>query len=42
MNAIQRAQQAAIAAARQARAEYRNGRVAPTAGIAPGLSLIHI
>ena len=38
MNAIQRAQQAAIAAARQARAEYRNGRVAPTAGIAPGMT----
>ena len=54
MNALHRAQQAAIAAARQARSEYRNGRVAPTAGIAPGmtqanlialprdLSLIHI
>ncbi|WAJ38235.1 putative hydro-lyase [Pseudomonas sp. GOM7] len=38
MNAIQRAQQAAIVAARQARAEYRNGRVAPTAGIAPGMT----
>lgn len=38
MNAIQRAQQAAIAAAREARIRYRNGLVTPSAGVAPGMT----
>ena len=38
MNAIQRAQQAAIAAAREARIRYRNVLVTPSAGVAPGMT----
>lgn len=38
MNALDRARQAAIAAAREARETYRGGLVAPTAGIAPGMT----
>lgn len=38
MSALEQARQAAIAAARDARAAYRGGRVSPTAGIAPGLT----
>ncbi|GGK02005.1 putative hydro-lyase [Pseudomonas matsuisoli] len=38
MNALQIARQAAITAAREARTCYRNGLVAPSAGIAPGMT----
>lgn len=38
MNAIERAKRQAIAAAREARGRYREGLVAPTAGIAPGMT----
>lgn len=38
LNPLQQAQQAAIAAARAARAQYRAGKVAPTAGVAPGMT----
>ena len=38
VNAIQQARSDAVAAARQARAEYRAGSVRPTAGVAPGMT----
>src|SRR3546814_13096978 len=38
MRAFDLARQVAIAAARDARTTYRNGLVAPTAGIAPGMT----
>ncbi|MBA1200697.1 putative hydro-lyase [Pseudomonas capeferrum] len=38
MNALEHARQTAIAAARQARAQYRGGQINPTAGIAPGMT----
>jgi uncharacterized protein YcsI (UPF0317 family) len=38
MNALERARQDAIDAAREARAAYRAGLIAPSAGIAPGMT----
>lgn len=38
MNPLKAAQDAAIAAAREARARYRDGLVAPSAGVAPGMT----
>ena len=38
MNPIEAKHQAAVAAAQAARADYRAGKVAPTAGIAPGMT----
>ncbi|MDT3722716.1 putative hydro-lyase [Pseudomonas oryzihabitans] len=38
MNPLQAAQNAAIDAAREARARYRDGLVAPSAGVAPGMT----
>nr|WP_314571378.1 putative hydro-lyase [uncultured Pseudomonas sp.] len=38
MSALERAAKSAIEAARAARTDYRSGRVAPSAGIAPGMT----